>query len=542
MKKTISESDRKNAKLRAKKLSRLLFGRTTIVILAVILQIYFLLFASVRYLHEYSELTYEFVRLLSAIAVIHIINEDTNTSFKLVWVVPILIAPVFGTILYFYVNVQIETKHTRKRLASINKQFSAMVKQNNAALMDLSNESNGEVGLAKYLYLTGGFPVFEGDACQYFPMGKDKFAEMRRQLERAEKFIFLEYFIISDGEMWSSILDILKRKVSEGVEVRLLYDGMNSLVSLPYDFSKKMAKYGIKARPFNQIRPVFSTIQNNRDHRKILIIDGNTAFTGGINLADEYINKLDRFGVWKDTAVMVKGHSVKSFTLMFLKMWHEAMKKDIVPYTDLDKFYYNVDCDNPYSIYDWDNSLLYTGGFLIPYADNPFGKERIGKRVYIDILNRACKYVHIMTPYLILDDEMMAALRYCCSRGVETTIIMPHIPDKKYAYYLARTYYADLISRGVHIYEYQPGFVHAKIFVSDDRRATVGSINLDYRSLYLHFEDGLYLYQNESVQKIEEDFKETLGQCLEITLDDCKNYSKIKSFIGGTLKLFAPLM
>ena len=335
----------------------------------------------------------------------------------------------------------------------------------------------------------------------------------------------------------------------------MMYDGMFSLALLPYGYYKDLEKMGIQSIPFSQIRPVLSTYQNNRDHRKILIIDGKTVFTGGINLADEYINRIDRFGHWKDTAVMIQGKAVKSFTLLFLKMWHVAKGKDSIPEEEIRKYTVSVwenaqtgdMCTDMESMRNTDmqntqDKKLHAGGYVIPYGDDPYGDERIGKQVYIDILNRARKYVHIMTPYLILDDEMITALRYCAKRGVETVIIMPHIPDKIYAYLLARTYYKQLLKYGVKIYEYTPGFVHAKVFVSDDIRGCVGTINLDFRSLYLHFECGAYMYSNDVLHDVEQDFKETLKQCQEITKESCDKYPKGKMLVGKMLRLIAPLM
>ena len=330
-----------------------------------------------------------------------------------------------------------------------------------------------------------------------------------------------------------------------------MYDGTCSLALLPYGYYKELGKYGIKSIPFSQIRPALSTYQNNRDHRKILIVDGKVAFTGGVNLADEYINEKERFGYWKDTAVMVRGKAVKSFTLMFLEMWNVAVKNGDITLQDINKY---VSCtdeyfykDNIEEVFERDvkrtgRCMLRNGGYVIPYSDDPFSNERIGKQVYIDILNRATKYVHIMTPYLILDDEMVLALQYCAKRGVETIILMPHVPDKIYAYLLARTYYKDLLESGVKIFEYTLGFVHAKIFVSDDIRGVVGTSNLDFRSLYLHFECCMYMYKNETVFDIEKDYQETLKQSQEITVKDCDEYSGVKKIAGSLLRFIAPLM
>ena len=304
--------------------------------------------------------------------------------------------------------------------------------------------------------------------------------------------------------MWDSILDILKRKVQEGVEVRFMYDGMCSISLLPYNYPKTIRKYGIQCKMFSPIRPVLSTTQNNRDHRKICVIDGKIGFTGGINLGDEYINRKVRFGYWKDTAVMLEGDAVQSLTMLFLQMWNVTELKP-----DQYKRYVT-----PMSA-----ELHRELGFMIPYGDSPYDNEDVGEEVYFHILNHAKKYVHIMTPYLILDNEMLDTLTRAAKSGIEVCIIMPHIPDKWYAFAVAKTYYRELIEAGVQIYEFTPGFVHAKIFVSDNDTATVGTINLDYRSLYLHFECGVFIYNNPVVREIESDFLKTLEKCQRMCPD-----------------------
>ena len=324
--------------------------------------------------------------------------------------------------------------------------------------------------------------------------------------------------------MWGEILAILKQKVQEGVEVRVLYDGMNEFSTLSFDYKKRLEKIGIQSRVFASVTPFLSTYYNYRDHRKILLIDGKVAFTGGINLADEYINKIERFGHWKDTALMLEGPAVDTFLVLFLQMWtysHEL----------LDVTSYMVEHEG----FD-------TPGFVVPYGDNPLDKDKVGENVYIDILNHARDFVHIMTPYLILDGELLHALKFAAERGVDVSIIMPGIPDKKSVYYLAKTYYPTLLASGVKIYEYTPGFIHAKVFVSDNSRAVVGTINLDYRSLYHHFECATYLYRTSSVLAIEEDFQATKDQCRRVSTNDVKNLPFHQKALGLLTKLVAPLM
>lgn len=533
---------------------RIAFSRTAIIVVALLLQL-FVFFASFYWLKDYSTVVYAAFVLLGAVTVVHILNEENNASFKIAWIIPVLVIPVFGTVLYIYINLQPGTKRIHKKLTKIEDEIRPYLAQNEETVQELQEQSAGEKGITDYLYHADNYPVYAGCKMKYYPIGEAKFADMIEQLKRAEHFIFMEYFIVAKSYMWNTILEILKEKAAQGVEVRMMYDGMCSLALLPYGYYKDLEKMGIQSIPFSQIRPVLSTYQNNRDHRKILIIDGKTVFTGGINLADEYINRIDRFGHWKDTAVMIQGEAVKSFTLLFLKMWHVAKGKDSIPQEEIRKYtvevWENTQSDEMRAdmesmrntdMQNMQDKKLHAGGYVIPYGDDPYGDERIGKQVYIDILNRARKYVHIMTPYLILDDEMITALRYCAKRGVETVIIMPHIPDKIYAYLLARTYYKQLLKYGVKIYEYTPGFVHAKVFVSDDIRGCVGTINLDFRSLYLHFECGAYMYSNDVLHDVEQDFKETLKQCQEITKESCDKYPKGKMLVGKMLRLIAPLM
>ena len=327
--------------------------------------------------------------------------------------------------------------------------------------------------------------------------------------------------------MWDTILKILRKKVREGVEVRFMYDGMCAISMLPYNYPEQLKRYGIQCKMSNAVRPFLSTTQNNRDHRKICVIDGKVGFTGGINLGDEYINRKVRFGHWKDTAVMLKGDAVQSLTMIFLQMWNveERRPENYSRYLTRKR-----------------EGLRRELGYVIPYADSPFDNENVGEEVYFHILNHAKKYVHIMTPYLILDNEMLTTLTRAAKSGIEVIIIMPHIPDKWYAFVVAKTYYKELIEGGVQIYEYRPGFVHAKVFVSDDDTATVGTINLDYRSLYLHFECGTFIYNNSEIDRIERDFQHTLTKCHKVTLLEVKNRTILTKVSGQVLRLLAPLM
>ncbi|MDO4267570.1 MAG: cardiolipin synthase [Eubacteriales bacterium] len=508
---------------------RIIFGRTAFVAVAVLLQLAVLLM-TFQWVSEHLFYVYGGFTLLSAGVVIYILNKRQNPSYQMAWIIPVLVFPVFGALFYVFVETQPGVRVIDRRLRSIIKETEPFLEQDGEVTKRLGAISRGNVHLAQYMKKYAGYPVYDNTFAEYFPLGDDMFPRLMEELRNARRYIFMEFFIVERGEMWDSILELLKKKASEGVEVRFMYDGTCSLTLLPYGYPRQLEAFGIRCKIFSPVRPVLSSYQNNRDHRKIVVIDGHTAFTGGVNLADEYINRRERFGHWKDTAVMVKGDAAKSFLMMFLQMWNIGEKQ---------KESYSGYLMDP----DWRlPEGLQADGFVLPYGDSPLDEETVGQHVYMDILNEARQYVHIMTPYLILDSDMITALTFAAKRGIETIIIMPHIPDKIYAYLLARSYYEELLLAGVRIYEYTPGFVHAKVFTSDDTKAVVGSINLDYRSLHLHFECAAYLFRNRAVAQAERDFQDTLKQCMEITLEGCRSYPLPRKMAGQVLRLFAPLM
>ena len=525
--KKTTELTKKTVEKGKKGLFSVVFGRTAVVVLLLLIQIG-ILFAGVQLLEEKLIYVYGGVTLLTVCLVIFIINKRENPAFMLAWIVPMLSIPIFGTLLYLFCAIQQEPKILRRRQEKMDWENRSLSQQKPAVMVRLEEESLEQANLSHYLGKMG-FPTYQNTSVKYFASGEEKFEEMKIQLRKAKSFIFMEYFIVAKGYMWGSILAILEEKVKEGVEVRFMYDGMCCLALLPYHYPEEIQAKGIQCKMFSPVRPVLSTIQNNRDHRKILVIDGQVAFTGGINLADEYINQKERFGHWKDTAIMLEGEAVRSFTMMFLKMWNTD--KRIVT----ENFAKYVDVPVRRTPEQGD-------GYVIPYSDMPLDDEILGEQVYIDILFNAKKYVHIMTPYLILDYEMLHALTYAAKRGVEVIIIMPHIPDKKYAFILAKTYYEELLEAGVQIYEYTPGFVHAKVFVSDDCKAVVGTINLDYRSFYLHFECAAMMYRNKEIPNIEKDFQETLKKCQKVMPGDVRKQGIMNIITGRVLRLFAPLM
>jgi cardiolipin synthase len=508
---------------------RIIFGRTTFGVVSLIAQVA-ILFWVFRFLSRYIVYFYGGFTLLSALVIIYILNKEENPSFKLSWMIPIAAVPVFGIMFYLFAELQIIGKLINKKHQANMEETEQYLKQNTKVMDQLSKISMRDANLARYIKNTGHYPVYGNTNVQYFSLGETMFEAMKKELEAANRFIFMEFFIVERGQMWDEILGILEKKVKEGVEVRFMYDGMCSLTLLPSGYVNELKKKGISAKEFSPIKPALTTYQNNRDHRKILVVDGHTAFTGGVNLADEYINRKVRFGHWKDTGIMMKGDAVTSFTMMFLEMWDISEKEpgDYGKYLKDPEYFYPLE--------------LSREGFVIPYGDSPLDGETIGKQVYLDIIHTARQYVYIMTPYLILDYEMVKALTFAAKRGVETIIILPRIPDKKYAFLLARSHYLELIRSGVQIREYKPGFVHAKVFSSDGTKAVVGTINMDFRSLYLHFECAAYLYRNEVIRDIDRDFRETLEMCRSVSLEDVRSYPWHERFAGRALRLFAPLM
>ncbi len=508
-----------------KGLATFLFSRIFIFGLMIVLQV--LIFVLLAYNASVSKTMSYVVMFLQFWLVIYIVNDKSDPTMKLIWVIFIMFVPALGIMMYLYNKFQLGSFRIKKRLENIKLRTENALIPDQNIYNELQIQEKQVSMLAKYVYDYTGCPVYRNTEVTYFNCGEEKYRALVEQLEEAREYIFMEYFIIQEGRVWDSILRILEKKVQQGVEVRVMYDGLCSLSKLPIGYFKKLRKKGIKSKPFARVVPFFTTEQNNRDHRKILVIDGKVAFTGGINLADEYMNVVEKFGYWKDTAVMLRGDAAKSYTLMFLQMWNVSEKT----IGNFDK-YLNVKIPENFS----------NDGYVIGYADEPFDNERVGESVYLHIINTANRYLHIVTPYLVIDNVMMTSLKFAAKRGVDVKIVMPGIPDKAYAYCIARTYYSELIEAGVEIYEYTPGFTHAKMFISDDEKATVGTINLDYRSLYLHFENGCFIYKNKTILDIEDDYQQMLSESKKVSLIECRNRPVLYKICGKLLRLLAPLM
>lgn len=507
-------------------LPKLIFQRVVLVSLAILLQIVVLL-SGVLWLKDYRQWIDTAMRLLSWVSVIYIITSGRgNPTYKMAWVVLIMAFPVAGVTIYMVFGGSKTSRRMYRRMGSILPRTREALPQEAAVMQALAADSAAAHNHARYLQQSAGYPVYHDSRAEYFSGGEACFARMLAELERAEHYIFLEYFIIGRGKMWDAILDVLVRKANRGVEVRVLYDDFGCITRLPGDYCRQLRKMGIQAHAFNPFVPVVAGRLNNRDHRKLMIVDGRAAFTGGINLADEYINVTAPHGHWKDCGLLVRGAAAWSMTVMFLTMWDsvERRQTDLAAYRPLEQ-------DTPCGC-----------GYLQPFCDNPLDYEDVGATIFQSIIQSAHEHVWIMTPYLILDDRLTDALCVAAKTGVDVRIITPGVPDKWYVHGVTRANYEVLTEAGVRIFEYRPGFIHSKVCMADDRYAVVGTVNMDFRSLYLHFEDAVYLYDDPAIAQVSADFRTTFPECREITYQRCRHVHLYQRLGRSLLRIFSPLM
>lgn len=511
-----------------KRIFKFLTGRLFIIGVMILLQLAWI----VLFLVDFSE-RYSFVSgILNVVAVIlafSVVTRWTNPSFKLSWVFFIMMLPIVGVPVYLIFGRPGLTRGTRRRMDSVNAKVEQYLTVQTEVTEELHKIDPQAAIQSDYIWNAAHDPIYDHTANTYYKCGEEMFEAMLADIRSAEKFIFLEYFIWDNGWMYDTLVTELAKKVEAGVDVRMIYDDFGCISTMPAHFYRKLQEKGIKCAAFNPARPVMAIIMNHRDHRKIMVVDGMVSYTGGVNIADEYVNKISRFGYWKDTGIRLEGAAVRNFTVMFLEMWD-----------------YIVGGESPYANYMPKLSeveQIPTQGYVQPYGDTPLDNENVGENVYLNMISRATRYVYIFTPYLILDQEMTVTLCNAAKSGVDVRIVTPGIPDKKMVFLLTRSHYLKLLESGVRIYEYTPGFLHAKCFVCDDKYATVGSINLDYRSLYLHFECGVFLYRTPSVAQVHTDMLETFAVSREVSIDDCKRKHPFgMRMLNALLRLLAPLL
>ena len=505
---------------------RLLMSKYGFSIIIMLLEL-FLVFAAFFY---FSQLAPNWLSALVIVSlyigtILTIVNRNMPPESKVTWIL-FAVVPVFGFLLYLMIG---ERRLSKKEIQQLEKMDSMKFREGNSydLRVELKQENKSAFGIVKSLLsMDHNTDVYDGTASQYFPLGEEMFEAMLDDLRSAKKFIFLEFYIIDPGLMWDRILEILVEKVQQGVEVKLLYDDIGCMATLPGDYTKRLRKMGIDAHKFNKVIPRMTVAYNNRDHRKILVVDGQVGYTGGINLADEYINHIVRFGHWKDGGVRLEGSAVKALTRLFLMNWY-INRGEI---TDFDRYHF-------------DSQRVEGKGLYIPYGSGPkpIYKEQVGKAVYQNIINQAIDYVYITTPYLIIDYDLTEDIKNAAMRGVDVRIVTPFIPDKKLIQIVTRGAYPDLLEAGVRIYEYTPGFIHSKNVISDDELAVVGTINFDYRSLVHHYENAVLMYQTETIADIKQDFEGLFDISKEISLETLQN-SWYQRLLKEIMQLFAPLL
>lgn len=507
-------------------LSKLVFQRVVIVSLAILLQIAFLL-AGMLWLQEYRVWIRTGLTILTWLAVIFIMSGRSNPSYKIAWIVLILAFPVAGLTIYILFGGNRTSRRSNHRLAPSELTVLEHLRQDPAPMRTLSSLPGPAYNHARYLFNSANYPVYDNSGTQYFSCGEDCWARMLDELQQAKHYIFLEFFIIGQGQMWDSILQILHQKALAGVDVRVMYDDFGCITRLPGRYCKQLRELGIQAHVFAPYIPVLSGRLNNRDHRKLMIIDGKAAFTGGVNLADEYINRTSPHGHWKDCGILVTGEAVWSMTVMFLANWDcvARLKEDVASF-------------RPF----YSTPAAQALGYVQPFADSPLDNEDVGATIYQQLITSARHTIRIMTPYLILDHQMTQALCTAAKLGVDVRIITPGIPDKWYVHAVTRANYEVLTESGVRIFEYRPGFIHSKVCLADGCCAVVGTVNMDFRSLYLHYEDAVYLYQAEAITDISRDFEQTFPVCREITYERCKHVHLHQRVLRTLLRMFSPLM
>lgn len=507
---------------------RIFYSRLILIVFLLLLQIAFFILVAIR-LESYIQYFLSGNLLLNAIFLIYLVNSKNRNEFKILWMLPVLILPVFGILFYVYLKWNKGGILVKNHLDEIKKEFTPY-------LSNLQEEKNALSEFPKvrdisvFLNYKEKFPPYINTQTKYYPSGESCFVDMKEALKTAQKFIFIEFFIIQPGKMFSEIMEILLEKAKKGVQIKALFDGFGSLSVATKWNLKYLKNHGIDAEIFKPFAPILDTAQNTRDHRKNFIIDGKVCFTGGINITDEYVNITHaRFNYWKDSMIRIEGPAVRSFIAMFLELFY--LQRNSKTKTNDFKSYLEVDYP-----------MLETDGVVIPYGDDAYNDEDISENVYKYIISKSHDYVHIISPYLVIDNSFIESMIFAVKRGVEVALIVPKNYDHFLTYCIGRLNIKTLIQNGIKVYQYMPGFIHSKVFVSDGNRATCGSVNLDYRSFYHHFEDGAFLYKSETINDIERDFQITKASCQEITMKVYDEIPKRYKILGWFLKIVSPLL
>ncbi len=510
----------------------LLYSRIILIAVLLLIQFaYYIYFCS--WISPTSKYFLEVSVALSCGFTIFLVNCSQKNDFKLAWMLPVLLFPIAAILLYFLTRYNRGRRRIKKKLSQTKAVTNGHSVQLNREFTENALQKYPELyDIASYMERSERFPVFTDNRTEYYPSGEAAFPHMLEELKKAERFIFLDYFIIDIGVMWNRILNILAEKTAQGVQVRVLFDSIGSVSIASRRFRKTLKDLGIEVREFMPMLPVFNMSLNNRDHHKIMDIDGRVVFTGGVNLSDEYIN-LDhkRFPYWKDSVIRIEGAAAMPFTKIFLQIWHTQERKVNGLEEDCTRYLQTTDKRFP------------DAGAVIPYADDDYNGQDLAENVYLYILGKAKRYVHIISPYLILDETMISALIFTAERNVDVRIVLPADYDHYIVHCVGLRFAKILLEHGVHIHLYPKGFIHSKIFISDGEMGSVGSVNMDYRSFYYHFENGAFLYKTSSIKQMEADFESVLSQSAELTLETYKERIPLfRRSLGWLCKIAAPLL
>ena len=500
--------------------------RLILIGLLVLIQTGWMIFLMMK-LNTYSTAITLLLTFIAMFIALKIFGTHVNAAQKMPWLIVITAVPFFGICIYLLFGRSIVTKGVRRSFNNIETNVLTLLKQDKGIIDDIASKDKGVANQCRYISNTARYPVYSNTDVKYYPTTDVSFEAQLVELEKAEHFIFMEYHAIEDAESFARLKHILENKAQSGVEVRIFYDDLGSIFFLNKEFIKQMRQKGIQCRVFNPLKVIVNMFMNNRDHRKITVIDGKIAHTGGYNMADEYINKIEKYGKWKDSGVRLEGEGAWSFTVMFLQMWNS--------------FRYSEGSYNNYRPAEIDYSGV-SDGYVQPYKSSPLSGENVGENLYMQMINDAQEYIYIFTPYLIVCNELMMALKLAAKRGVDVRIVTPAIPDKKYIYKMTQFSYKELLLAGVKIYQYTPGFIHSKTLLMDGKLASVGSINLDNRSFYHHFECGTLLYDCKAIEDVKKDMMDTFAESEEIDIPWCRNNISRVNILGAILRLLSPLL
>ncbi|WP_449024307.1 cardiolipin synthase [Peptostreptococcus stomatis] len=510
--------------------------------IALVMQVFWVIY-QVKWINDIYPITEGLSHFLALMLVIRIYGKHTNAAMKIPWMVLLLIFPITGLILYSIFASRISKYAVKRRFKYIMDKLYQYLYKDDDLLADLKESEPDIYGQVHYISKIGRFPAYNQGQVTYYPDAKLGVEAQKEAMRQAKKFIFMEYHAIEDSVSFQEIEEILVEKAKEGLDVRVVYDDVGSLVFIDKSFRKRLEGEGIKCRVFNPIGPVLNVFMNNRDHRKITVIDGKIGFTGGYNLADEYFNLVNPYGHWKDTGIKIEGRPVDSLTLMFLEMWHASKSTK------------KINEDIKALINQWEEEgteteteetcqglQSYKNIIIQPFAENPLKEELLAENAYMNMAKNARDYLYITTPYLLIDDNMSEELSSAAKRGVDVRIVTPGIPDKRIVYKMTRSYYGGLARNGVRIYEYMPGFIHAKQHISDDKTAIIGTINMDYRSLYHHFENGVFMHNVDCIKDMRADFEHIFDQSYEVTDKYASGRSTSLRIVQCLWRFVAPLM